>query len=102
MTAQARPLNIALISIHGLIRASNLELGRDADNGGQITYVVELLKALARHPDVGRVDLYTRQMSDPKISIDYAKSVEIVAPGARIIRLPCGPMCYLRKEVLWP
>ncbi len=102
MTAQPRPLNIALISIHGLVRASNLELGRDADNGGQITYVVELLKALARHPDVGRVDLYTRQMSDPKISIDYAKTVEIVAPGARIVRLPCGPMSYLRKELLWP
>ena len=26
---------LVLISIHGLIRSTNLELGRDADTGGQ-------------------------------------------------------------------
>ena len=39
-----RRLYILLISIHGLIRGSNLELGRDADTGGQTKYVVEQLK----------------------------------------------------------
>jgi len=33
-------LYIALISVHGLIRGQNLELGRDADTGGQTKYVV--------------------------------------------------------------
>ena len=28
-------INILLISVHGLIRADQLELGRDADTGGQ-------------------------------------------------------------------
>ena len=55
-------LYILLLSIHGLIRGKNLELGRDADTGGQTTYVVELARALSAHPKVGRVDLATRQV----------------------------------------
>ncbi len=93
---------IILISIHGLIRGHDLELGRDADTGGQIKYVVELARALARHPDVWRVDLLTRQVMDPKVSPDYAERMEALADGAFIVRLPCGPRRYLRKEVLWP
>ncbi len=95
-------LYIVLISVHGLIRGHNLELGRDADTGGQTLYVVELARALAAHPDVWRVDLLTRQVIDPKVDADYAEAVEDIAPGAHIVRLPCGPKRYLRKEVLWP
>ena len=95
-------LYIQLISVHGLVRSQNMELGRDADTGGQIKYVIELAKALAEHPDVERVDLLTRQVIDSKVSDDYAQPEEIIAPGANIIRLPFGPKRYLRKEVLWP
>jgi len=35
MNNEGERLSIALISIHGLIRGENLELGRDADTGGQ-------------------------------------------------------------------
>ena len=56
-------LYIAMFSIHGLIRGENLELGRDADTGGQTQYVVELTRALAGRPEVARVDLITRQMA---------------------------------------
>ncbi|MEW5992791.1 MAG: HAD-IIB family hydrolase [Candidatus Zixiibacteriota bacterium] len=93
---------ITLISVHGLIRSHNLELGRDADTGGQTKYVVELARALAEHPDVSRVDLLTRQVHDAKVSPDYASPVESIAPKAHIVRLPFGPRRYLRKEVLWP
>ncbi|MCW9058817.1 MAG: HAD-IIB family hydrolase [Gammaproteobacteria bacterium] len=93
---------IVLISIHGLIRGHNLELGRDADTGGQIQYVVELAKALAAREDVWRVDLLTRQVVDPKVSADYAERMEPIADKAFIVRLPAGPRRYLRKEVLWP
>ena len=41
------PFYILMISMHGLVRGHDMELGRDADTGGQITYVVELSKALA-------------------------------------------------------
>ena len=50
MKTATEGLYIALISVHGLIRGSNLELGRDADTGGQTLYVVELARALATLP----------------------------------------------------
>lgn len=93
---------IALFSIHGLIRGHDLELGRDADTGGQTKYVVELSKTLAQQPGIRRVDLFTRQVIDPKVSPDYAKPCEEIAPNTYIIRILCGPRRYLRKEVLWP
>lgn len=95
-------LYVALLSVHGLIRGHDLELGRDADTGGQVTYVVELARALARHPSVGRVDLFTRRIADRRVSDDYARDEEDLGGGARIIRIPCGPKRYLRKERLWP
>ena len=39
---EKQELQIALISLHGLIRGENLELGRDEDTGGQTRYVLEL------------------------------------------------------------
>ncbi|NIR30151.1 MAG: HAD-IIB family hydrolase [Gammaproteobacteria bacterium] len=95
-------LYIVLISVHGLIRGRDLELGRDADTGGQVLYVVELARALARHADVWRVDLLTRRVEDAKVSSDYAEPTEALADNAYIVRLPAGPRRYLRKEVLWP
>ena len=95
-------LRILMISLHGLIRGKDLELGRDSDTGGQITYVLELAKALGRHPDVAQIDLLTRQIEDDQLSPDYAQPEEELASNVRIIRLPFGPKRYLRKELLWP
>lgn len=95
-------LYIVLISVHGLVRGKDLELGRDADTGGQTRYVIELARALSQSPDVERVDLLTRQVVDPKISPDYSVPEEPIERKARIIRIQCGPKRYLRKEVLWP
>ena len=95
-------LRILMISLHGLIRGKDLELGRDSDTGGQITYVLELAKALGRHPDVAQIDLLTRQIEDDQLSADYAQPEEELAANVRIIRLPFGPKRYLRKELLWP
>ena len=89
------------ISIHGLIRGGDLELGRDADTGGQCKYVLEVVRALAEHPKVGQVDLLTRQVVDPKVSVDYANPVEVLGGGAFIKRVAAGPRRYLRKESLW-
>ena len=95
-------LYIVLVSVHGLIRGTQLELGRDADTGGQTLYVVELARALGRHPEVGRVDLLTRRVEDAKVSDDYAVPEEDLGNGVRIVRLECGARRYLRKEKLWP
>lgn len=93
---------IVLISLHGLIRGENLELGRDSDTGGQTKYVVELARALAESPDVDRVDLMTRLVDDAKVADEYAAEHESIADKAQIVRVPFGPKRYLRKEQLWP
>lgn len=90
------------LSIHGLIRGRNPELGRDADTGGQVKYAVELARALGAHPQVERVDLLTRQIHDDQAGTDYARPQESLGPCATLVRLPCGPREYLRKEQLWP
>ena len=95
------PLYILLISIHGLIRGRDLELGRDADTGGQTKYVVELAIALAKQPNVERVDLVTRRIIDSEVGPDYAELVEPLAENAQIVRIEAGPEGYIRKEELW-
>ncbi|KAG0515303.1 hypothetical protein BDA96_10G266600 [Sorghum bicolor] len=110
-------LYIVLISLHGLIRGENMELGRDSDTGGQVKYVVELAKALSSCPGVYRVDLLTRQILAPNFDRGYGEPDEMLAStsfknfkcergensGAHIIRIPFGPKDkHLAKENIWP
>ncbi|VAW82274.1 Sucrose phosphate synthase [hydrothermal vent metagenome] len=92
---------ICLLSIHGLVRSHDLELGRDADTGGQIKYVIELASALAQQSAVGKVELLTRLIDDPQAGDDYRLPVEPIAEHAQIIRIQAGPPNYLPKEQLW-
>lgn len=96
-----RGLYIQLFSIHGLIRAANIELGRDADTGGQVKYVLELAAALSQRDDVRKVDLFTRLIRDKTVSPDYAEAVDEVNEKFRIVRIQCGGTRYIKKELLW-
>jgi sucrose-phosphate synthase len=96
-----RKVDVLHISIHGLIRGENMELGRDPDTGGQCLYVLELVKALAKDERIRRVSLITRKVIDPKLSPDYAQNREILDDVADIIRIEAGPKKYLRKEIVW-
>ncbi|MGZ8184300.1 MAG: glycosyltransferase, partial [Methylobacter sp.] len=100
-TNTEEPLYILLISVHGLIRGRDLELGRDADTGGQTKYVVELAKALAKQSNVERADLVTRRIIDSEVGPDYAELVEPLSEKAQIVRIEAGPEGYIRKEELW-
>lgn len=102
---------IVLISLHGLVRGENMELGRDSDTGGQVKYVVELARALANMKGVYRVDLLTRQITCPEVDSSYGEPIEMLSCpsddfgscGAYLIRIPCGPPNrYIPKESLWP
>ncbi|WDP92566.1 MAG: HAD-IIB family hydrolase [Desulfobacter sp.] len=95
-------LYLQMFSVHGLLRGHNLELGYDADTGGQIKYVVELCRTLSMHPKVSRIDLFTRLISDKAFSSDYSRPVEEVNDKFRIVRIQCGGRKYIRKELLWP
>ncbi|HIJ89358.1 MAG: HAD-IIB family hydrolase [Desulfobulbaceae bacterium] len=95
-------LYIQLFSIHGLIRGTSPELGRDADTGGQVKYVLELARSLAANPEVAQVDLITRLIVDKAVSPDYSRVIEPLSDKARIVRVQCGGRKYIRKELLWP
>ncbi|KAG9138668.1 hypothetical protein Leryth_018558 [Lithospermum erythrorhizon] len=117
---KGKKMYIILISLHGLIRGENMELGRDSDTGGQVKYVVELARALGSMPGVYRVDLLTRQVSSPEVDFTYGEPTEMLtrhgpeslmnemtelgeSSGSYIIRIPCGPRDkYIPKEQLWP
>mgnify|MGYP001818456932 FL=1 len=101
MTDKKNGLYLVLISIHGLIRGHDLELGRDADTGGQTKYVIDLARALAEHEDIERVDLVTRRVIDESVSDDYAAPLEQLSECARIVRIDAGPDEYIAKEQLW-
>ena len=94
-------LYIVLVSVHGLIRGHDLELGRDADTGGQTKYVVELLRELGERPEVEQAILLTRRVVDSGVSEDYQVPVESLSEKASIIRIDCGEEGYLPKEALW-
>jgi sucrose-phosphate synthase len=92
---------IQLYSPHGLIRFNDPEIGRDKDTGGQVKYVLELLDILSKDPRVRKVDLFTRRITDKRVSSSYEKEIEEVNDKARIIRLTCGGNVYRQKESLW-
>ncbi|KAL1554832.1 putative protein serine/threonine kinase, variant 2 [Salvia divinorum] len=77
---KGKKLYIVLISLHGLIRGENMELGRDSDTGGQVKYVVELARALGSMPGVYCVDLLTRQVSSPEVDWSYGEPTEMLPP----------------------
>ena len=71
-------------------------LGRigEPDVGGQCIYIRELSSALAAQGT--KVLAFTRDRSDGK------PQQEPIAPGADLIRIPCGPAGFLPKEKILP
>jgi mannosylfructose-phosphate synthase len=83
------PERIMMISTHGYV-AAEPELGRP-DTGGQVVYVLELSKCLAR---MGyKVDVLTRRF-------DGQPSIEPITRRARVVRIPCGGGAFIPKETL--
>ncbi len=81
---------IMMISTHGYVGAEP-ELGKP-DTGGQVVYVLELSKSLAR---LGyQVDILTRQFEDQPAQ-------ETVSERCRVLRFPCGGKDFIAKETLW-
>lgn len=99
---QKNGLYIQLYNVHGLIRGHDLELGRDADTGGQTKYVLELANMLSSYPQVEKVELITRWINDKNVSSDYSIPVEKINEKLDIVRIRAGGGKYIRKELLWP
>ena len=92
---------IQLYNIHGLVRGSDLELGRNSDTGGQTKYVIELANALSEKNEIDKVEIITRLISDKEYSSDYSKPDEVINEKLKIVRIGCGGKKYIKKELLW-
>jgi sucrose-phosphate synthase len=99
---RSRGLYIMSLSVHGLVRGTEIELGRDADTGGQVLYVLDQARNLGKESEVQLVEVLTRQVWDKRVDESYAQPREELGDGVRIVRLPFGPRRYLYKERLWP
>ncbi|NCB01369.1 MAG: HAD-IIB family hydrolase [Spirochaetia bacterium] len=91
---------IAMINIHGLLRKDNIEMGKDADTGGQTRYVVDLAKEISKTEDIS-LDIFTRKLNDKRLSRDYNAKIEEIGKNVNIVRITCGGSQYIRKEKLW-
>jgi mannosylfructose-phosphate synthase len=80
----------AMISTHGYVAALP-PLGAP-DTGGQVVFVIELSKQLAR---LGyKVDIWTRRF-------DNQPETEVVDDNVTILRVPCGSKEFIPKEQLY-
>ena len=85
----ASPERIMMISTHGYV-AAEPEFGKP-DTGGQVVYVLELSKCLARMGYA--VDILTRRFEDQTFT-------EHVSERVRVLRFPCGGHEFIPKETL--
>ena len=94
-------MRIAFLNPQGNFDPRDSYWTQHPDFGGQLVYVKEIAIAMA---ELGHdVDIVTRQIVDPQWpqfagTLDAYDGVERV----RIVRIPCGPAGFLRKEELWP
>ena len=80
---------VMMLSTHGYVSAEP-EFGKP-DTGGQVVYVLELSRVLAR---MGyHVDILTRRF-------DSQPAEECVSPRVRLLRFPCGGDEFIPKETL--
>jgi len=78
-----------MISTHGYV-AAEPEFGKP-DTGGQVVYILELSKCLARMGYA--VDILTRRFEDQRF-------IERIGDRIRLLRFPCGGDEFIPKEVL--
>jgi len=80
---------ILMISTHGYFEGKP-SLGLP-DTGGQVVFVIELSKALAKSGY--KVDILTRQFED-------FSEIETINENVQIVRIPCGGNDFIPKEYL--
>jgi len=85
--------SIAMLSTHGYFDPVPT-LGR-TDTGGQVVYVLELAKALAKAGI--KVDIYTRRFNESQLQVDPVPG----PPDVRVIRIHSGPWEFIPKEFIY-
>jgi mannosylfructose-phosphate synthase len=93
MHAQKDIKRIAMLSTHGYFDPVP-QLGQ-TDTGGQVVYVLELSKALARQGY--KVDIFTRWFDQSRKQVDPVPD----HPNVRIVRIPAGEWEFIPKEFIY-
>ncbi|MGJ3252143.1 MAG: glycosyltransferase [Elainellaceae cyanobacterium] len=94
-------MHIGFLNPQGNFDRNDSHWTEHPDFGGQLVYVKNVAIAMEKHGHT--VDILTRQIIDPdwpEFSNPFDSYPD--APNLRIIRLPAGPINFLRKELLWP
>lgn len=94
-------MHIAFLNPQGNFDPKDSYWTEHPDFGGQLVYVKEVALALGRMGH--QVDILTRRIVDPDwTGFESTLDAYPGEPNVRIVRLPCGGDCFLRKEDLWP
>lgn len=93
-------MRIAFLNPQGNFDSENSYWTEHPDFGGQLVYVKELASAMA---EMGiKTDILTRKIIDSKWpEFEGEQDVYEGIDNLRILRIPCGPDHFLRKEDLW-
>ncbi|MXP42912.1 HAD-IIB family hydrolase [Allopontixanthobacter sediminis] len=94
-------MRICHIALQGCLQLTNVPYGITADTGGHIKFLLELVNASARDPNVETIDIVTRGFVDAKLGNQFAPDVGEIRNKIRLIRLADGTSGYLPKEDLW-
>lgn len=89
---------IMAIALGGCLKGPPVEFGITEDTGGHITYVLGAATALARRPDVNRVEIVTRLIDDADLGPAYAAPFEALSSKLNIRRIDSGNRAYLTKD----
>jgi sucrose-phosphate synthase len=89
------------LALQGCLRAHHVEYGVNADTGGHIRYLLELVEASADHPGIDRMEIVTRGFREVSLDPCYDRPMEAMNARTRIVRLRTGAAGYLPKEALW-
>ena len=84
-------IRVCEISVHG----DPLGLLGSQDTGGQCVYIEELTKAMAEHRPNLKIDCFTRWY-------EGKQKEEPISKDVKVIRIPCGPKEFVRKEDMYP
>ncbi len=100
MTNNKTEITVCLLNPQGHVRWQEPPIAEHPDTGGQIVYILELSKELAKAGC--KVDIFTRFFDDSEWT-GYNKEIEEFNKNLRIVRIKCGPENkFLCKEELWP
>ncbi|MDZ4308120.1 glycosyltransferase [Allopontixanthobacter sp.] len=94
-------MRICHIALYGCLQLADVPYGINADTGRHIKFLLELVNASARDPQVASVDIVTRGFVDERLGRQFAPDVGEIRNKIRLVRLQDGTPGYLPRQELW-